>query len=161
MSTEKKTIPVDLSRAAEGILKRLDQASVALVLLAKSKKEYVMEFIDQGTINEDCPSAHQLISAIYNGYSYEYGQADSRKSYVIKADPKTIESLAEQVPEEERNLPQKPKAVNEKITEALKVQMKATIRALKDAGLSLIAISNIETIKANLSLEEIQEAFGG
>jgi hypothetical protein len=104
-TTSRKTIPVTLARKSDGIIKRLNKGEVVKALLFMVKKDFAMEFLLHGTINEEAPSSIRIVSAIYNGYEYQYGPADARQTMILPANPTLIEELAEQVPESETNLP--------------------------------------------------------
>ena len=114
MATERKGLPLNITRAAEGIVKRLNKGDVVKALLCRTKKEFILEFLLNGTFNEEGPSAAQIVGSLYNGDSYTYGPADARQTIELPANPDIINALAEQVPEEELRMPVVKKSVSAK-----------------------------------------------
>ena len=147
-TTQRKAIPVTLARKSDGIIKRLNKGEVVKALLFMVKKDFAMEFLLHGTINEDAPSSIRIVSAIYNGYEYQYGPADARQTMILPANPTLIEELAEQVPEEETNTP------------VVKTSPKVAVKsAMIDAAKRAMAQGfTIDQIKGFLSLTDDEVA---
>jgi len=104
-TNNRKGLPVELSRKSDGILKRLKTSEVIKALLFRAKKDFAMEYLMNGTLNPEAPSSHQIVTALYCGFEYSYGPADTRQVMVLPANPDMINEIANQIPEEEINMP--------------------------------------------------------
>ena len=136
--SNRKGLPLEIARKADGIVKRLNKGEVVKSLLFRAKKDFAMEFLMTGNLNADGPSTHQIVSALYNGHTYQYGPADARQTMELPANPSMIEDIAEQVPESEANIPT--------VKVAPKVQIKnAMLESAKKMLASGLSIEQITT----------------
>lgn len=157
--SERKTLPTHLNRApvAEAIVPKLPKKNILLALLAKGKKENIMQYLKTGDLPSK-PTELQILNALYNGTEYSYGPEGNRGVETVTPIPDEIEEVWNSFTDDEKKVFDT-KAPKASISEVKKNMYTKTVQDLKKAGLTLEAISNVESISSILSPEEIEAAF--
>ena len=145
----KKTITLEMLRASEGIVKRLNKGEVVKALLCRTKKENILNYLLTGEISEDVSCA-QIVNSLFNGDEIKYGPMEDRKTIELPANPDMINDLLSQVPEEEKKMPA-PKA-------QVSVKEKLSQQKLESAKKMLAANLTIEQVTQFLGLTEDEVA---
>ena len=152
--SSRKSLPLEISRKADGIVKRLKPSEVVKALLFRAKKDFAMEYLMTGNLNEDGPSKQQIVASLYFGAEYEYGPANKRQKMYLPADPETIKEIADQVPEEECKTPVAKKSTS--IKEVKREAMMNTAKTMLKFNVPMEAI----IASTGLTIEEIEALKG-
>lgn len=155
-ATQRKGLPLEISRKADGIVKRLKPSEVVKALLFRSKKDFAMEYLMTGNLNPEGPSTHQIVSALYNGFEYQYGPADARQTMVLPANPEAITEIANEVPESEANNPVAKVSISQVKENAKKEAMLNTAKTMLKFNVPMEAI----IASTGLTVEEIEALKG-
>jgi len=151
---DKQLLTLNLSRKAEGIVKRLKPSEIVKALLFRAKKDFAMHYLMTNELDPDGPSAKKIVASLFHGAEYEYGPANKRQTMYLPANPDMINEIAEQVPEEECVMPvaKKPTSVKEVRREA----MLNTAKTMLKFNVPMEAI----TASTGLTTEEIEALKG-
>lgn len=149
----KKTITLEMLRASEGIVKRLNKGEVTKALLCRTKKENILRYLLTGELPEDV-SCSQIVNSLFNGDEIKYGPMNNRKTIELPANPDDINDLLSQVPEEELKMPVVKKSVS--IKEVKKEAMTNTAKTMLKFNVPMEAI----IASTGLTIEEIEALKG-
>ena len=155
-TTQRKGLPLEISRKADGIVKRLKPSEVVKSLLFRAKKDFAMEYLLTGNLNPDAPSTHQIVSALYNGFEYQYGMANKRQTMTLPANPEMITEIANEVPESEANLPTAKVSISQVKENVKKEAMLNTAKTMLKFNVPMEAI----IASTGLTTEEIEALKG-